>query len=243
MAALFIGGWALLLAAISVASFTFPLAIGVPLTIVLPTVVLVAVKAIAFERLKLATMIVGRVLYTLTVLGIMPVKVFIPLLIWILRVNILEAVAADVSIKRYGNAVAGVALVVSSLWLDGAWVSGTTYYFFSGTFIVPWIAAYTLWNWTFIGNYFSKPLAAYHVAVLAAPLLYVTLTWQPGFWLIMRSITLNLGGCVHLTARQTIEDRLQVPWIGRLVDALRARTARLFSPPIIVALSCYGLFI
>lgn len=184
---------------IGVLATFYPLYFSLPVLVMLPVVVLLLKDAVFFERLKLSTLIVGRTLVILGFLGFMPGGTLTVLVLWLLRLNILEAILTDLKTKNYLNVLSGALLLISSAFISIEW-SGVYYFTDSGAFIF-WILAYTLWNWNFVLFNFNKSISVFHLAVLASPLLAALLLSRPELWLILRGSTLTFAGLLQLGFR------------------------------------------
>lgn len=203
-----------LLTAVSVLSLFFPNTVTLPILVILPAIVFFF-QAEAFERVKLGTLIVGRLLITLTALSLFPGNVLVLIVIWLLRINILEATIKDIMNRRWANAIAGVVQIITSFGFTGEWTG--TYYITNESAAIFWIIAYTLWNWNFINLNFEPQVALYHVAVLAAPLIWVGITHfaqpdfpgnGPGIWLVMRGATLTFAVTTQIVFKEQIRTSL-----------------------------------
>lgn len=209
-----------LLMAMSVLTMYFPLAANIPINIALPLGILLFGKLLPFERIKILSLIPGRILIALTVLGLLQGELLVEVIFWLLRLNILEALLKDLKEKRYLNAISGALLIASSWSFSGFW--NGIYYVTQPWESLFWILAYTLWNWNFVFLNFPRALAIYHIGVLSAPLLFCLFTLDQGYWLILRAATLTLAGCAQILYKNKILlwlhnekfERLIAPAIG-----------------------------
>src|SRR5262245_33881901 len=80
-----------LLAAVGALVLIAPVAAGVPLCVVLPVAVLAVRATLPFERVKLGTLVVGRVLTAAAVLGLLGGDPLCTAMVWLLRINVAEA--------------------------------------------------------------------------------------------------------------------------------------------------------
>jgi hypothetical protein len=193
--------WIISLTLVGALIIYYPLSAGLLLSVLLPGVVLFF-KAEFFEKLKLATLIVGRVLILLTVVSWFPAHLFCLVAVLILQINMVEATVKDFMQKNYFNAVSG-ALLIATLWpihfeWNGLFIMSTKPY------AILWIMAYTLWNWNFIYLNFNKSISLFHVGVLAAPLLFAAVALNPAYWFAMRSSTLTIAVMGQVAIRDTI---------------------------------------
>lgn len=190
-----------LLALLGATIIYFPLSAGSVLSVLLPAGILL-LKAEFFEKLKLGTLIAGRILILLTCLGWFPASLFCTVAVWILQINIAEAVIKDFSQKNYFNAWSGVVLI-ATLW--------PIHFEWNGLFILStkphallWILPYTWWNWNFIALNFRRPISLFHLGVLAAPLLFSAVMLNPAYWFAMRSSTLTLAVVVQMAFKDEV---------------------------------------
>ncbi|OAS21072.1 hypothetical protein [Paenibacillus oryzisoli] len=179
------------------------------INIVIPICILFALRSDFFEKLKLSTLVIGRVLVVLTFVGYFPSEWLVPIIVWLLRVNILEATLTDFKNKNYYNVFSGLALVATSFVISGAWLG--SYYITVNEAMIYWVIAYTFWNWNFVIYEFKQPIGFYHLAVLTTPLLIVCLTLNPGLWLIMRANSLTFAGIIQISGKAYIESYLASP--------------------------------
>jgi hypothetical protein len=97
-----------------------------------------------FVRIKLGTLIFGAVLYLAALFQWMdPVTVMV-IFVWLLRINILEAIITDFSHKKYLNAMNGTMVLLAMSTMVFTW-DGVAYHA-----VLPhlglWALAYTVWN-------------------------------------------------------------------------------------------------
>ena len=205
---------AIVITVVSFLTSYFPIWANIPVNVILPFLVLIYLKTVFFEKLKLSTLIILRTAivaavfidYFANIGGLWFVYVVLAFLI----INILEATFTDLKYKKYFNFVTGLVLAASVLALAPSWInlSGksfafsyiyeannsapTAQYAFWGT--VCWIIAYTIWNWIFVTDEFSPSIAYLHFAILGMPLLGCIITRNPGLWLVFRANSLTCGG-------------------------------------------------
>ncbi|OCT11850.1 hypothetical protein A8709_28705 [Paenibacillus pectinilyticus] len=212
------------------------------INIVIPICILIFLRADFFEKLKLSTLVIGRILVVLTFLGYFPSDWLVPVIVWLLRINILEATLTDFKNKSFYNVVSGLVLIATSFVISGAWLG--SYYITVNEAMIFWAIAYTLWNWDFVIYAFKQPIGFYHIAVLTTPLLLVCLSANPGLWLIMRANSLTFAGIFQISGKAYIEsylasDAIQsfIIWIKRkpiqisvmLINVILCLVAVLFS--------------
>jgi hypothetical protein len=82
-------------------------------------------------------------------------------------------------------------------------------YLMFGRSLVLWIIAYSIWNWNFVVQSFSSSIAIYHISVLSTPLLICLGTLNPALWLLMRGISLIVGGSFQIAYKKEIEKNLK----------------------------------
>ncbi len=175
---------------------------NIPFTIVLPIVVLLSLNLVFFEKLKVSTLIIIRVLILLPIFGLMSGGSFVKIVLPFMAINILEASLVDFKRKKYFNAITGIGLIVTLLLMTSAWWD--TYYTnfaydeAGGVAVVAtwmWALAYTFWNWSFVAVEFKPGVAFLHLGILATPIV-LGLVYGAEFWMIARAYSLTFGGGV-----------------------------------------------
>ncbi len=213
----------------------YPLQSNIPLVIVPSLVVLFAGKPVFFEKLKLSTLLVSRVLAILAALYVFDPQYYVNFVLVMLIINILEATLVDaIRYKEYCNALSGLAVALGVLTLRGAWLydapSGD-YYLAEGvtmTVTICYIAAYTLWNWIFVTHEFSPSVALLHVGMLSAPILGCITTLGMGafggvgMWLLVRANSLSAGGWMQIGAKSWFEEQFANESFARFVQKVQA---------------------
>lgn len=99
--------------------------------IVLGIIVLIAMKPVFFETLKLSTLLVGRFIVLFACFGLLPGSIFVIIVLGLYIINILEATMTDFfKNKQYFNGVSGlfVAIGASAFFLGSTWGTTTTAY-------------------------------------------------------------------------------------------------------------------
>lgn len=183
-----------------------PILGNIPLNVIPALLVLVYLKPVFFEKLKLSTLVVMRTLIVLAVLNVIPGQTYVNLVLIFLIINILEATITDFKHKQYYNFVTGLILTGSVFLLKGVWEGGV--YTANARTIaatIAWIVAYTLWNWIFVTGEFSPAISLMHVGILLAPILGAIITKNPGIWLLLRANTLTFGGILQISNKDYFE--------------------------------------
>ncbi len=230
---------AIIITVVSFLTSYFPVWANIPVNVVLPFLVLIFLKTVFFEKLKLSTLIILRTVIVAAVFidyfahinGLWFVYVVLAFLI----INILEATFTDLKYKKYFNFVTGLVLAASVLALAPSWInlSGDSFafsfiyeannratteqYVFWGT--ICWIIAYTIWNWIFVTDEFSPSIAYLHFAILGMPLLGCIITKNPGLWLMFRANSLTCGGVLQISCKQIFEEKLKSKGVSAFVEA------------------------
>lgn len=205
-----------------------PLWANIPLNIIIPIIVLLKLKTVFFEKLKLSTLLIMRTLIVFAVLGVISGDFYVNLVLIFLGINILEATFTDLKRKKYYNVVTGLVMVASIFLLKGVWLG--KYYVASSNNIygmIAWIIAYTIWNWIFVTNEFSPSIAKLHVGILAAPIIGSLITGNPGFWLIFRGNSLTTGGNIQIANKEYLEENLKDSSFTRLVNYTKKDSVQL----------------
>ena len=234
--------------AASMLASTQPIWVNLPVNVIVPILIMVFCKLVFFERLKLTTLTVLRVLIVLAVFNVMPRQWFVNLVLIALVVNILEATFTDiVRYKRYFNGITGLALAASvwflkdnSFWVElpqmgkFAHIYEANAYTAAGT--ICWIVAYTIWNWIFVTNEFSDSIAKLHVGILASPIVGCLVMWNPGYWLVFRASSLAFGGCFQIFQKEYLEQSLQSDSFSKFVTFTKKTGVQIVL--MIISLAC-----
>ncbi len=182
-----------------------PLAGNLPLTVILPIIVLASLKLVFFEKLKLSTLIITRILILLPVLGIwMSGETFAKIILPFMAVNVFEATMVDFKRGKKYNAMVGLGLIVTLVLMTSTWHTEGNFYTnyavtesgevaFAATWI--WALVYTFWNWFFVAVEFKPGVAFLHLGILATPVI-LGLVYGPEYWMVMRAYSLTFGGGV-----------------------------------------------
>lgn len=223
----------LAIGAVSVLTSFQPLWANIPFNIVAPLLVLIFLKTVFFEKLKLSTLILMRALIVVAVLGFIPGQTYVTVVLAFLVINILEATMTDLRKGKVWNAVSGLALAASvfyffggtSAWLDPDSWYGPYYLTDARTDIatICWIVAYTIWNWLFVTHEFSPSIAFLHVGILAVPIIGCAVFADPGLWLIFRANSLTVGGVFQISCKARLEERLENRRMASIVAAVGKR--------------------
>ncbi|SDX38381.1 DUF5692 family protein [Paenibacillus sp. CF384] len=209
------------------------------INVVVPIVILLVLKADFFEKLKLSTLLIGRILVVVTFLGFFPDNWLVPTIVWLLRINILEATLTDYKNRSYYNVISGIALIASSFVLQGEWLG--TYYVTTNEAMIYWAIAYTLWNWNFVIYNFKQQIGFYHIAVLIAPMLIVLGAWNPGLWLIMRANSLTVAGIFQISCKSYLEQNLRNDSLNAFITKVKRKPTQLIVMVVNVLLSALTL--
>jgi len=209
------------------------------LTVTLPLIILISGKEmVPFERIKLSTLVVGRILVMLTALYIIPGSGLIKILVVLLYVNIMEAIISDFRKKSFFNVFSGLALIVTThILFNSSWISPVVseggkfvhigYYLGSGHALIPWVIAYTIWNWNFVIYEFPPSVGRFHIALLGVPLLFSLVTLNPGFWLLLRGASLTLGGVIQIGFKKRLISLLDNHYYTGLIEKVKGRTVQI----------------
>lgn len=197
-----------LMTALSVLTSYQPIWANVPINIIMPIVVLLKLKPVFFERLKLSTLLLMRILIVFSVLNIFPGDLYVKIVLIFLCINILEATLTDLKRKKYCNVITGIALIASIFFINIEWLD---YYYLASSKgsigMIFWIIAYTIWNWIFVTNEFSPSIAKFHLGVLVSPLLYIIFNFNPSLWLIFRGNSLTIAGIIQISNKEYLEEK------------------------------------
>lgn len=198
----------------------YPIWGNVPLIVIPSILTLIFAKPVFFEKLKLTTLLIMRILVVLAALRLFNPQVYVDVILLMLIINILEATFTDLfRYKKIWNGISGIALAVGVIALKGVWLEygtapfGMDYYLAGGPGLVTlfYIIAYTLWNWVFVTDEFSPSVALMHVGFLTAPIIGCICTLGMGdlgglqMWLLLRAGTLSIGGWLQIGAKGWFE--------------------------------------
>lgn len=116
---------------VSVLTSKFQVYANIPFNIVLGVLVLIAMKPVFFETLKLSTLLVGRVLCLFACFAVLPGQIFVTIVLVLYIINVLEATMTDFfKNKQIFNGVSGlfIAIGAAALFLGSTWGETTTAY-------------------------------------------------------------------------------------------------------------------
>ena len=214
---------------ISVFSMFQPVYVNIPFNVILPILVLVTMKMVFFERLKLTTLVLMRILVVLAAINIFDGPLYVKIVLIFLVINILEATYTDFKVKKYFNVATGIALAVTVPLITGTWL--VDYYTATTACVVGilcWIIAYTIWNFIFVTNEFSESIAKLHVGILLAPLLSIVLLANPGYWLIIRANSLTIGGVIQIANKPFMEKKLVSARFSKFVNFTKQNNIQIY---------------
>jgi hypothetical protein len=219
--------WLMFTAAIlfmAIMAMFYPVEANIPLIVVPSILVLIFAKPVFFEKLKLTTLVLMRIIIVFAAFRLFNPQVYVDVILLMLIINILEATFTDLlKHKKYFNAISGFALAVGVIALKGSWAYGApigNYYLVYGpTFAVTfcYVIAYTLWNWIFVTDEFSPSVSLMHVGFLTAPIFGCLATLGLGafggfgMWLLLRANTLSIGGWLQISSKGWFEREFYSP--------------------------------
>lgn len=218
----------------------YPIYGNIPLTVIPCILVLLMAKPVFFERVKLSTLLVMRILIILAALRILNPQTYVNIIMIMLVVNILEAIFTDIfRYKKYLNAISGVAVAAGVFTLRGTWQFDAPigdYYMANGavvTITILYALAYTIWNWIFITHEFSSSVALMHVGFLLAPLVGSICTLELGayggigMWLLLRANSLSVGGWMQIAAKDWFEREYYSEKFDKFVQWTKKRNVQI----------------
>jgi hypothetical protein len=227
--------WLMFTAAIlfmAIMSMFYPIWANIPLIVVPSILVLIFSKPVFFEKMKLTTLVVMRVIIVFAALRLFNPQVYVDVILLMLIINILEATLTDfIKHKKYFNGISGIALALGVISLKGAWAYGAPigdYYLVTGPTIavtICYVIAYTLWNWIFVTDEFSPSVSLMHVGFLGAPIIGCLCTLGMGgfggfgMWLLLRANTLSIGGWLQISCKGWFEKQFYSPKFEKFVAA------------------------
>lgn len=196
-----------------------PILGNIPLNVIPALLVLIYLKPVFFEKLKLSTLVIMRTLIVLAVLNIIPGQTYVNIVLIFLIINILEATITDFKHKQYYNFITGLVLAASVFLLKGVWEGGIySANAYTVTATIVWIIAYTLWNWIFVTGEFSPAISLMHVGILLAPIVGSIITKSPGMWLLLRANTLTFGGILQISNKEYFEKSFENDKFSNFID-------------------------
>ena len=208
----------------------YPVWANIPLIVIPSILVLVFAKPVFFEKLKLSTLVVMRIIIVFAAYRLFNPQIYVDVILLMLIINILEATFTDLlRHKKYFNAISGFALALGVISLKGAWAYGApigNYYLVTGPTLAVtlcYVIAYTLWNWIFVTDEFSPSVSLMHVGFLLAPILGSLATLGLGsfggfgMWLLLRANTLSIGGWMQISAKGWFEREFYSPKFEKFV--------------------------
>ena len=247
--------WTALICIVSMLASYFPLWVNVIVNVLLPVLVLLKLKMVMFEKLKLSTLVLMRALILLPIFGIMSGELFVKIVLVFLVINCMEATLTDL-LKNHQpyNFVTGLVLSLSVLTLAGKWfpeAAGpftgiytanagprTDALFVSDQVVVIgtvcWLVAYTIWNWLFVIGEFSPSIGYLHIGILSSPIISILLTMNPGYWLVFRANSLTCGGVFQIYCKDDIEKKLENEKLAAFIEKVKA-------PPVQIVLMILNL--
>lgn len=217
----------LIITIVSIITSYQPIWFNIPINVILPIIVLLKLDTVFFEKLKLSTLLLMRILIVFAVFDIVPGDLYVKIVLIFLCINILEATLTDLKKKKYCNVFTGIALIGAVFLIEGTWLD---YYYIATSnraiSMVLWIIAYTIWNWIFVTNEFSPSIALYHVGVLAAPILGILFRLNPTLWLIFRGNSLTVAGIIQIANKQYLEEKLENSNFTNFVEATSKKSTQ-----------------
>lgn len=236
----------------------YPIWGNVPLIVIPSILTLIFAKPVFFEKMKLLTLTIMRVLIVLAALRLFNPQVYVDIILLMLIINILEATFTDLfRYKKIWNGISGIALAVGVIALKGVWLPdgtapfGMDYYLVGGPGLVTlfYIIAYTIWNWVFVTDEFSPSVALMHVGFLTAPIIGCICTMGMGdlgglqMWLLLRAGTLSIGGWLQIGVKGWFEKQFYSEKFAKFVDWVHTTPVQVVLMIINVALIAAAIFI
>lgn len=207
----------------------YPVEANIPFIVIPSILVLLFAKPVFFEKLKLTTLLVMRIVIVFAFFFIEMRQIYVDLILLALIINILEATFTDLlKHKKYFNAISGFMLAAGVVGLRGGWVDGAGYYLVSGAnqaATICYVIGYTIWNWIFVTDEFSPAVSLMHVGFLGAPILggLVSMAFgnaanPMGIWLLLRANTLAIGGWLQIACKGWFEKEFYDEKFAKFID-------------------------
>lgn len=251
--------WIMFTAAITsmaLLSSFYPLQGNIPMIVIPSILVLLFAKPVFFERLKLTTLLLMRIIIIFAALKLFNPQVYVDVIMLMLIINILEATFTDLlRYKKYLNAISGFAVAIGVIALHGAWQFDAPfgdYYLAKG--VIPmvtifYVIAYTIWNWIFVTNEFSDSVALMHIGFLFAPILGSICTLELGvyggigMWLLLRANSLAIGGWMQIGAKDWFEREFRSERFSTFVNWTKKKNVQIVAMLINIGLILAALVI
>lgn len=236
----------------------YPIWGNVPFIVIPSILTLLLAKPVFFEKMKLFTLVVMRLLVVAAAARLFDPNIYVDLILLALIVNILEATFTDLfRHKKIWNGISGIALALGVFALHGTWLPdgsvpfGMDYYLIGGpgAITILYILGYTLWNWIFVTDEFSPSVSLMHVGFLAAPIIgcICTLGMGPagGFtmWLLLRACSLSIGGWLQIGIKGWFEKEFYSEKFAKFIDFVHTTPVQIICMIINVGLMAAALLI
>ena len=251
--------WLMFTAAITglaLLSAYYPIQGNVPFIVIPSILVLLLAKPVFFEKMKLTTLLVMRILIVFAALRLFNPQVYVDIIMLMLIINILEATFTDLlRYKKYYNAITGFVLAAAVATLRGLWQWDAPFGdFYLAEGVVPtvticYVIVYTIWNWIFVTNEFSPSVALMHVGFLLAPIFGSICTLEMGvygglgMWLLLRANSLAIGGWMQIGAKDWFEREFQNDRFTAFVAWTKKSNVQLVLMIINLALLAVGFYL
>ncbi len=251
--------WLMFTAAITgmaLLSAFYPIWGNIPLIVIPSLLVLFFAKPVFFEKMKLTTLVVVRIVIVFAALRFFNPQIYVDFILLALIINILEATFTDLfRHKKIWNGISGIALAAGVIALKGAWVYdapfGFDYYLVGGPGLVTifYIIAYTLWNWIFVTDEFSPSVSLMHVGILMSPIIGCICTLGMGdlggfqMWLLLRASSLAIGGWLQIGAKGWFEKQYYSKTFEKFIDWVHTTPVQVILMIINVCLIAAAIYI
>ncbi|MDC7220081.1 MAG: hypothetical protein PQJ59_09085 [Spirochaetales bacterium] len=199
--------------------------------VLFPILVLLTKKMVPFEKIKLSTLLIGRILTILTAVSLLPSRWLILVIAGLMYVNVAEATISDLIKKRWMNVISGIAILAtthilfSSVWtvvVETGSLTHIGYYIVRDPRFIFWVLAYTLWNYDFVIGEFSSSVSLYHLAVLSTPLILSLAFGNAGLWLVFRATSLTTGGALQIMFKESLETGLESSGFTKFIEKIKS---------------------
>ena len=244
--------------AMAIMSAFYPIWGNIPFIVIPSFLTLLFAKPVFFEKLKLTTLVLVRLVVVGAAMRWYNPQVYVDLILLALVVNILEATMTDFfRHKKIWNGISGLALALGVIALHGSWLPnemtphGTDYYLVGGPGAVTilYIIGYTLWNWIFVTDEFSPSVSLMHVGFLSAPIIGCICTLGMGeiggfnLWLLLRACTLSIGGWLQIGIKGWFEKEFYSEKFAKFIDWVHTTPVQIVCMIINVSLMAAAIFI
>lgn len=201
--------------------------------------ILTCLPLMLFAKIKLATLLFGRILILVTYIGFFPETWCINLVIALLFINILEAVLFDLKAKQFINGINGILIAISCIMISMIWKEKFPYVI--SDYFIFWVIGYTIWNLNFVSHIHSPSITFLHCIILISPLLILAIFRDPGLYVIVRANTLTFGGIIQWLFIKKTETYFMSNAVVSFINFINKKVVQIGISVLVI--SCITLFL